>query len=111
MSRNLKMEVFPSKMAVQATELHVYQLHSQKIDNAFSVIRGAAGRIRNFNNVGVFEDGKYIYTTELVDETIPNSDLRIKSSQILVLLPFPSRTVRPGSQPPSVHSRHLHSAV
>lgn len=78
MAKNLKMEVFPSKTVVKAVELHVYQLHSQKIDNLFSVIRGAAWKIRNYNSVGVFEDGKYIYTTEQVNEAIPNADFTIE---------------------------------
>lgn len=39
MGRDLRMEVFASKDAIKPVSLHIYQLHSQKIDNSFSVIR------------------------------------------------------------------------
>ena len=69
MEKDLRMEVFSSKDIVRATCLHVYQLHTQKIDNAFSIIRGAAWKLRNYFHVGVFEDGKRIYTTEKIEGT------------------------------------------
>ena len=34
MEKDLRMEVFSSKDIVRATCLHVYQLHTQKIDNS-----------------------------------------------------------------------------
>ena len=52
----------------------MYGLHSQKIGEKHEIIRGAAWRIRNYNHCGVFEDGEYIYTTDKVDEKIPNAD-------------------------------------
>ena len=78
MPRNLKMEVFASKEIVNEVELHVYRLHSQRIENSFSVIRGAVWKIRNHCNVGVFEDGKHIFTTEQVDESVPGADFTIE---------------------------------
>lgn len=78
MAKDLRMEEFASKEKVTATKLHVYRLHSQKIENAFSIIRGAAWKIRNVNHVGVFEDGKFIYTTGKVDEVIPNADFTLE---------------------------------
>lgn len=62
MGKKLCMEVFASKDIVKPTSLHVYQLHTQKIDNTFSIIRNAAWKLRNYNHVGVFEDGKKIYS-------------------------------------------------
>ena len=61
MEKDLRMEVFSSKDMVRTTCLHVYQLHTQKIDNSFSIIRGAAWKLRNYFHVGVFEDGKRIF--------------------------------------------------
>lgn len=78
MEKDLRMEVFSSKDIVRATCLHVYQLHTQKIDNAFSIIRGAAWKLRNYFHVGVFEDGKRIYTTEKIEGTVPNADFTIE---------------------------------
>ena len=78
MKKDLRMEVFSSKDIVKATGLHVYQLHTQKIDNAFSIIRGAAWKLRNYFQVGVFEDGKRIYTTEQIEGTVPNADFTIE---------------------------------
>ena len=66
MIRDLRMEAFSSKDIVKPTKLFVYRLHSQKIDNTFSIIRGAAWKIRNYYHVGVFEDGKKIYTTDKI---------------------------------------------
>ena len=51
MEKDLRMEVFSSKDIVRATCLHVYQLHTQKIDNTFSIIRGAAWKLRNYFHV------------------------------------------------------------
>ena len=78
MEKDLRMEVFSSKDIVRATCLHVYQLHTQKIDNSFSIIRGAAWKLRNYFHVGVFEDGKRIYTTEKIEGTVPNADFTIE---------------------------------
>lgn len=65
MKKDLHMEEFSSKDIVKSTSLHVYQLHTQKIDNAFSIIRGVAWKLRNYFHIGVFEDGKRIYTTKI----------------------------------------------
>lgn len=78
MGKDLRMEVFASKDTVKPTCLHVYQLHSQKVDNSFSIIRGAAWKLRNFNHVGVFEDGKRIYSTDKIEGNIPNTDFTIE---------------------------------
>lgn len=78
MKKDLRMEVFSSKDIVKATGLHVYQLHTQKIDNVFSIIRGATWKLRNYFHVGVFEDGKRIYTTEQIEGSVPNADFTIE---------------------------------
>lgn len=78
MEKDLRMEVFSSKDIVRTTSLHVYQLHTQKIDNTFSIIRGAAWKLRNYYHCGVFEDGKRIYTTEKIEGNVPNSDFSIE---------------------------------
>lgn len=78
MVKDLRMEVFESKETVKPIRLHMYELHSQKIDNRHSIIRGAVNRIRNYNHIGVFENGKNIYTTEKVEEQIPNADFTLQ---------------------------------
>lgn len=78
MEKDLKMEVFASKDKVQSVCFHVYQLHSQKIENSYSIIRGAVGKLRNYNHVGVFEDGKRIYATDKLDAKIPSVDFTIE---------------------------------
>ena len=75
--KTLRMERFLSKSEVKPQKLHVYELHTQKIDNAFSIIRGAAWKIRNYCDMGVFEDKKYIYTTEKLTCSIPNVDFTL----------------------------------
>lgn len=50
MGKDLRMEIFDSKDVVKPVSLHVYQLHSQKIDNSFSVIRGAVWKLKNYNH-------------------------------------------------------------
>ena len=72
------MEEFASKDIVKPTSLHVYQLHTQKIGNTFSIIRNATRKLRNYNHVGVFEDGKKIYSTEKLEVNIPNADFTIE---------------------------------
>ena len=64
MEKDLKMEVFASVDTVKPVEFHVYELHAQKIGNTYSIIRGAAWKLRNWNQAGVFEDGNKIYATE-----------------------------------------------
>lgn len=78
MKKDLRMEVFSSKDIVKPTSLYVYQLHTQKIDNTFSIIRGAVWKLRNNYHIGVFEDGKRIYTTEKIDEKMPTVDFTIE---------------------------------
>lgn len=56
MEKDLKMEVFASVDTVKPVEFHVYELHVQKIGNTYSIIRGAAWKLRNWNQAGVFED-------------------------------------------------------
>lgn len=77
-TRDLRMEAFASKGIVQPVKLHVYELHTQKIDNAFSIIRGAAWKIRNYTGFGVFEDGKYIYSNAPITKDIPNVDFSLE---------------------------------
>ena len=57
LEKDLKMEVFASVDTVKPVEFHVYELHVQKIGNTYSIIRGAAWKLRNWNQAGVFEDG------------------------------------------------------
>ncbi len=78
MEKDLRMEVFSSKDIVKSTSLHVYQLHTQKIDNRILIIRGAVWKLRNYFHVGVFEDGERIYTTEKIEGTVPNADFTIE---------------------------------
>ena len=49
MEKDLKMEVFASVDTVKPVEFHVYELHAQKIGNTYSIIRGAAWKLRNWN--------------------------------------------------------------
>lgn len=75
MEKDLKMEVFASVDTVKPVEFHVYELHVQKIGNTYSIIRGAAWKLRNWNQAGVFEDGNKIYATEKLQ----------RKSQMLIL--------------------------
>ena len=78
MEKDLKMEVFASVDTVKPVEFHVYELHVQKIENTYSIIRGAAWKLRNWNQAGVFEDGNKIYATEKLQEKIPNADFTVE---------------------------------
>ena len=78
MEKDLKMEVFASVDTVKPVEFHVYELHAQKIGNTYSIIRGAAWKLRNWNQAGVFEDGNKIYATEKLQEKIPNADFTVE---------------------------------
>lgn len=79
MGKDLKMEAFASCEEVKPVILHVYELHAQNIEkNRFSIIRGAAGKLKNYNHVGVFEDGEHIYSTDRLEADIPNADFTIE---------------------------------
>ena len=78
MEKDLKMEVFASKDKVKPVCFHIYQLHSQNIDNSYSIIRGAVCKLKNYNHVGVFEDGNRIYATDKLDAKIPSADFTIE---------------------------------
>ena len=78
MEKDLKMEVFASVDTVKPVEFHVYELHVQKIGNTYTIIRGAAWKLRNWNQAGVFEDGNKIYATEKLQEKIPNADFTVE---------------------------------
>lgn len=93
MEKDLRMEVFASKGTVTTTNLHVYKLHSQRVENSFSIIRGAAWKIKNYNHCGVFEDSTHIYTTEKVDESIPNADFKLEYIGAQELSVFENRKV------------------
>ncbi len=93
MGRDLRMEVFASKDVVKPVSLHIFQLHSQKIDNSFSVIRGAVWKLRNYNHIGVFEDGNRIYSTDMLDESIPNADFTIEYEGIREIKVLENRKV------------------
>lgn len=93
MNKDLRMEMFPSKDIVRPTSLHVYKLHAQKIDNTFSVIRSAAGKFRSYYHIGVFEDGKRIYTTEEIDGDIPNADFTLEYTGLEELSVLDNRKV------------------
>lgn len=93
MGRDLRMEVFASKDVVKLVSLHIYQLHSQKIDNSFSVIRGAVWKLKNYNHVGVFEDGNRIYSTDMLDGSIPNAVFTIEYEGIRELEVLENRKI------------------
>ncbi len=93
MGKDLRMEVFASKDVVKPVILHIYQLHSQKIDNSFSIIRGAVWKLKNYNHVGVFEDGNRIYSTDMLDESVPNADFTIEYEGIRELEVLENRKV------------------
>jgi hypothetical protein len=93
MGKDLRMEVFASKDVVKPVILHIYQLHSQKIDNSFSIIRGAVWKLKNYNHVGVFEDGNRIYSTDMLDESVPNADFTIEYEGIRKLEVLENRKV------------------
>ena len=77
-NKDLRMETFASKELVKPVTLHVYEFHTSELyENKFKLIRGAACRINNRNTCGVFEDGKYIYTTEKIEENIPNANFNL----------------------------------
>lgn len=78
MSKDLRMEAFASNDSIQPVKLHVYELHTQKIDNAFSIIRGAVWKIRNYTGLGVFEDGKFVYSINQITKEIPNVDFSLE---------------------------------
>lgn len=79
MDKDLKMEAFASYEEVKPVPLHVYTLHAQNVEkNRFSVIRGAVGKLKNYNHVGVFEDGENIYSTDRLNADIPNADFTIE---------------------------------
>ena len=48
------------------------------LGNTYSIIRGAAWKLRNWNQAGVFEDGNKIYATEKLQEKIPNADFTVE---------------------------------
>lgn len=78
MSKDLKMEIFASKETVKPVTFHVYEFHTSELyENKFKLIRSAVWKIKNVNTCGVFEDGKYIYTTEKIEENIPNTDFKL----------------------------------
>lgn len=77
-NKDLRMEIFASKEPVKPIEFHVYEFHTSELyENKFKLIRSAAWKIRNVNTCGVFEDGKYIYTTAKIEEKIPNADFNL----------------------------------
>ena len=77
-NKDLRMEIFASKEPVKPIAFHVYEFHTSELyENKFKLIRNAAWKIRNVNTCGVFEDGKYIYTTTKIEEKIPNTDFKL----------------------------------
>lgn len=93
MEKDLRMEVFSSKEKVKTTSLHKYKLHSQKIGEPNSIIRSVVRRLRNYTDIGVFEDGKNIYSTEKLEETIPNMDFTLEYEGFNVLPVLENRDV------------------
>ena len=92
MEKDLKMEVFASVDTVKPVEFHVYELHVQKIGNTYSIIRGAAWKLRNWNQAGVFEDGNKMrllpnntYTSSKTD--ISNLNAPAGSNDVSFCLP------------------------
>ena len=78
MEKDLRMEVFASKDTVKPISLHEYKLISKKIDNNFSIIRGAVRKLKRYNQVGIFENGYKIYSTDILDKSIQDVDFTIK---------------------------------
>lgn len=75
--KDLRIEIFSSKEAVKPVKLHVYELHSNKIENTFQIIRGACWKIKNYYKCGAFEDGRFIYTTEKIEENNSRFDFEL----------------------------------
>lgn len=81
MEKDLRLEAYASKTRVKPVKLHEYRLISSNMtDHVKHVIRAACWRVRRSRDCGVFENGRYIYTTEEISTDIPNADFRLEYS-------------------------------
>lgn len=79
MEKDLRLEVYASKKPVKAVALHVYQIKSNNItESRQKVMRSACWKARRYNQCGVFEDGKLLYSTNELTAIIPNSDFSLE---------------------------------
>ncbi len=77
--KDLKLEVYASKKCVEPIQFHVYQLHSNKIEeNKFKIIRSACRKLQNYNSIGIFENGEKIYTTEQIGNIPTDIDFELE---------------------------------
>ena len=79
MKKDLKMEIYASKIPVPKVEFYTYTLKTTNLEaSKFQLLRGACRRIATINKCGAFEDGEYIYTTEEIDGNISNVDFSLE---------------------------------
>lgn len=79
MSKDLRLEVYASKVPVPQVKFHTYMLKTTNLEaSKFQLLRGACRRISLINKCGAFEDGEWIYTTEEIDENIANVDFLLE---------------------------------
>lgn len=79
MGKDLRLEVYVSKIPVPQASFYVYKLKTTNLEaSRFQVLRGACRRIGMINKCGVFDDGELIYTTEKIDVNIPNVDFSLE---------------------------------
>lgn len=93
MSKDLRMEVFASTDVVQPVSFHKYVLHSQRLDNPIVTIRNAVRTLSNYSNIGIFEDGKNIYTTEKLQEPASKTDFTLEYVEFVQLPVCQYRTI------------------
>jgi hypothetical protein len=85
----LKLEAYPSTLVVREHPFYVYSVISSDIGtNYFRLLRGICRKIANCNaEIGVFENGKKIITTEEVNS--PNDadfELKLEGKQVLPVM-------------------------
>lgn len=79
MGKDLRLEVYASKIPVPQVSFHIYMLKTTNLGaSKFQVIRGACRRIATINKCGVFDDGEWIYTTKEIDVNISNVDFSLE---------------------------------
>lgn len=93
MSKDLRMEVFAATDVVQPVSFHKYVLHSQRLDNPIATIRNAVRTLSNYSDIGIFEDGNNIYTTEKLQEPVSKMDFTLEYVGFVQLPVFQYRTI------------------
>ena len=79
MGKDLRLEIYASKIPVPQADFHVYKLKTTNIEaSKFIIIRGACRKIAAINKCGVFDDGELIYTTKVIDTDILNADFSLE---------------------------------